>query len=246
MEFKDRTAIVSGGSGELGGAICMKLARGGAKVAITYRSDREEAQEVVEAIEALSGTALAEAVDILDADAVEHFVRKVAGDWGRLDILVNAVGAKDAGSIFELSPEQFSHVLDVNLKGYFNTLRAAAPIFRDQGSGRVVNVASIQATNGDGDLNDVAAKSGVIGLTLAAARELGPYDVTVNAVAPGMVETAALRDASPDAVRRAIERSVLGRLARPDEVADVVVFLCSERARHVTGEVIRVDGGQHL
>jgi NAD(P)-dependent dehydrogenase (short-subunit alcohol dehydrogenase family) len=140
---------------------------------------------------------------------------------------VNAVGAKDPATLFEMSPEQFDHVLDVNLRGYFNFLRAAATVFREQNGGKVVNVASLQATQGSSALNDVAAKMGVIGLTLAAARELGPYDVNVNAVAPGMVETAALKGTPAEDVEKAISRSVLGRLAKPEEVADVVIFLCS-------------------
>jgi len=246
MEFKDKIALVAGGSGDLGGAICMRFAREGAKVALTYRSDKKEAEQVVEAIEAISGTAWAEAVDITDYEAVSEFVQRLVDTWGRIDFLVNVVGAKDAATIFTMTPEQFDHVLEVNLHGYFNYIRAAAPVFRDQKGGRIVNVSSLQAMGGDGDLNDVAAKSGVLGLTLAAARELGAYDVNVNAVAPGMVETRALSDTSADAVEKAISRSVLGRLAKPEEVADVVLFLCSPRARHITGEVIRVDGGQHL
>ncbi len=246
MELKDKVAIVSGGSGDLGSAICMRLARAGAKIAFTYRADRREADEVVQAIESISGSALGEALDITDYDQVSEFVKKTVARWGRLDILVNAVGAKDPASLFEMTREQFDHVLDVNLKGYFNFIRASATVFREQAAGKVVNVASLQATQGASDLNDVVAKMGVIGLTLAAARELGPYDVNVNAVAPGMVETAALKAVSSEEIDKALSRSVLGRLAKPEEVADVVLFLCSPKARHITGEVIRVDGGQHL
>jgi 3-oxoacyl-[acyl-carrier protein] reductase len=246
MELKEKVAIVSGGSGDLGSAICMRLAKAGAKVALTYRADQKEATEVVDAIEAISGTAVAEAVDIIDYDNVSEFVKRIVAKWGRLDILVNAVGAKDPATLFEMTPQQFDHVLDVNLKGYFNFIRAAATVFREQNGGKVVNVASLLATQGSSALNDVAAKMGVIGLTLASARELGPYDVNVNAVAPGMVETAALKGTPAEDVEKAISRSVLGRLAKPEEVADVVIFLCSAKARHITGEVIRVDGGQHL
>jgi 3-oxoacyl-[acyl-carrier protein] reductase len=246
MELKGKVALVSGGSGDLGGAICMKLAREGARVAFTYRSDKKEAEEIVDAIETISGEAWAEAVDIMNYEAVSDFVKRVVGKWGRLDILVNTVGAKDRATLLEMTPQQFSHVVDVNLKGYFHYLRASAPVFKEQKAGRVVNVASLEATEGQGMINDVAAKAGVIGLTLAAARELGPFDVTVNAVAPGLVETASLRDVPTATVEAAISRSVLGRLAKPEEVADVVLFLCSKKSRHVTGEVIRVDGGQHL
>ena len=246
MELKDRVAIVSGGSGEIGGAICMRLAMNGARVALTYRDDHKEAMQVVQAIEAISGTAFAEAVDILDYEAVAEFVLRVVGKWGRLDILVNAVGAKDPASLFEMTSQQFEHVMAVNLKGYFNYIRAATPIFCEQRGGKVVNVSSLVSTEGEGVLNDVVAKAGINGLTIGAARELGPYDVNVNAVAPGLVETRALRGVPPEDIQEAISRSVLGRLAKPEEVADVVFFLCSARARHITGEIIRVDGGQHL
>jgi 3-oxoacyl-[acyl-carrier protein] reductase len=246
MDLKDKVAIVTGGNGELGGAICMRLAKEGASIALTYRADEREAQEVVEAVQAISGTAMADAVDITDYEAVSEFVKRVVAKWGRLDILVNAVGAKDPAPIFEMTREQFDHVLDVNLKGYFNYIRASAPVFQEQRGGKVVNVASLEALTGEADLNDVVARSGVIGLTLSAARELGAFDVNVNAVAPGMVETRALKKTPSEEVKKAISRSVLGRLAKPEEVADVVLFLCSRKARHITGEVIRVDGGQHL
>ena len=208
MELKDKVALVAGGSGDLGSAICMRLARAGARIALTYRSDKKEAEEVVQAIEAISGQAWAEPVDIMSYEAVSEFVKRVVAKWGRLDILVNAVGAKDAASLFEMTAEQFDHVLDVNLKGYFHYIRAAANVFREQKGGKVVNVASVEATGGQGVINDAVAKMGVVGLTLSAARELGPYDVNVNAVAPGMVETAALREIPADEVQNALSRSV--------------------------------------
>jgi 3-oxoacyl-[acyl-carrier protein] reductase len=185
-------------------------------------------------------------VDILSYEEVSEFVKRVVAKWGRLDILVNCVGAKDPAPLPEMTREQFDHVLDVNLKGYFNYVRAASAVFQEQRSGRIVNVAAAPAPDRDGELNDQVARSGVLGLTLAAARELGPFDVNVNAVAPGLVETEALKDVPSAEVEKAVARTVLGRLARPEDVADVVLFLCSTKARHITGEVIRVDGGQHL
>jgi 3-oxoacyl-[acyl-carrier protein] reductase len=246
MELKDKVAVVTGGSGDMGSAICMRLARQGAKIALTYRADKKEADEVVDAITAISGTAWAEAVDIMSYEDVSEFVKRVVAKWGRLDILVNCVGAKDPAPLSEMTREQFDHVLDVNLKGYFNYVRAASTVFQEQKSGKVVNVASVPTPEGDWEINDEVARSGVIGLTLAAARELGPYDVNVNAVAPGMVETEALKDIPSAEIEKAVARTVLKRLAKPEDVADVVLFLCSQKARHITGEVIRVDGGQHL
>jgi 3-oxoacyl-[acyl-carrier protein] reductase len=247
MELKGNVAVVAGGETDLGAAVCMRLAREGAKVALTYGGAKRAADQIVDAIEALSGDAFAEKVDVVEYDAVSEFMKRVIGKWGKLDIVVNAVATKDTANLFEMTKEQFNHVLDVNLKGCFNLMRSAAPVFKEQeGPGRVVNVASVAPVEGWGSVNDVAARSGVIGLTLAAARELGPYDVTVNAVAPGLVETASIKSVPAEAVDRAVSRSVLRRLARPEEVADVILFLCSSKARQITGEVIRVDGGQHL
>ncbi len=245
-DFKDQVAIVHGGSGELGTAIAMRLAKEGARVAFTYRSDKEEADGLIEAIEAISATALGEAVDIVDFAAISEFTQKMVSKWGRLDVLVNVVGARDEASLFDMTPEQFNHVLDVNLRGYFNCIRAAAPILRDQGNGRIVNVVSAETLRGKGTLNEIVAKSGVIGLTRAAAREFGPHGVTVNAVAPGLVETGSMKDIPAEIVDKAINSSVLGKLARPGDVAEAVLFLASNRARHMTGEVLRVDGGRHL
>ncbi len=246
MDLKDKIALVNGGSGDLGSAICMRLARAGAKIAFTYRADKREADEVVEAIEAISGAAFAEAVDLLDYEQVSEFTKRVVAKWGRLDILVNAVGAKDPATLFEMTREQFDHVLDVNLKGYFNFVRAAAPVFQEQHSGKLVNVVALGGISGHAIANESAAKMGVIGLTQTTAKELGPFNVNVNAVVPGMIETAALKELPSEEIDKALSRSVLGRLAKPEEVADVVLFLCSARARHITGEVIRVDGGEHL
>jgi 3-oxoacyl-[acyl-carrier protein] reductase len=246
MEMKNKVAVVVGGTGGIGAAVCMRLAKEGAKVALTYRTGRKDAEQVVQAIEAISEDALAEAVDIVAYDPVSEFMKRVVAKWGRLDVLVYAVAAKDTANLFEMTQDQFSTVLDINLKGCFNWIRAAAPIFKEQGSGKVVNVASVEAIEGWGSVNDAAAQSGVIGLTLAAARELGPHDVNVNAVIPGLVETAAIKAIPAEVIERGLSRSVLGRLAKPEEVADVILFLCSARARHITGEVIRVDGGHHL
>ena len=246
MDLKDKIALVNGGSGDLGSAICMRLARAGAKIAFTYRADKREAEEVVEAIEAISGAAFAESLDLLDYEMVSEFTKRVVAKWGRLDILVNVVGAKDPATLFEMTREQFDHVLDVNLKGYFNFIRSAVPVFQEQRSGKVVNVVALGGLSGQVTANESAANMGVIGLTRTTAKERGPFDVNVNAVVPGMIETAALKDLPPEEVDKALARSVLGRLAKPEEVADVVLFLCSARSRHITGEVIRVDGGQHL
>src|SRR3972149_791263 len=164
---------------------------------------------------------------------------------GRLDVLVNNAGIARDHVLWKMSEADWDDVVDTHLKGAFNYLRAAAPLFRRQQSGKVVNVSSINALRGKAGLaNYSAAKAGLIGLTRAAARELGPANVNVNAVAPGWVETP-LTEHYPAEVRgQALRESALGRLGKPEEIADVIVFLCSEQARHITGQVIVVDGGQ--
>jgi 3-oxoacyl-[acyl-carrier protein] reductase len=246
MDLKDKVALVSGGSNDLGAAICLRLARAGARIALSYRSDKREADETVEAIQAISGLAFADAVNIVDYEDVSEFVKRVVAKWGRLDILVNVVGAKDPATILEITDDQFDHVLNVNLKGYFNFTRAVAPVFREQHAGKLVNVLSSEPVAGQTAVNEEAARLGVVGLTLATARELGPFDVNVNAVAPGPIETAGLREVPAEDLDRALSRTALRRLAKPEEIADAVLFLCSARARHLTGQVIRVDGGQDL
>jgi 3-oxoacyl-[acyl-carrier protein] reductase len=146
-----------------------------------------------------------------------------------------------------MTERQWDDVIDVNLKGCFNYTRAVAPVFREQGSGRIVNLSSINGLRGKfGQANYAASKAGVVALGKTAARELGRFNVNVNTVAPGMVMTELTRTLPAEIIARAQGETVLGRLADPEDVADTVVFLCSERARHITGEVIQVDGGQYI
>jgi 3-oxoacyl-[acyl-carrier protein] reductase len=174
-------------------------------------------------------------------------VDSVVEEFGKLDILVNNAGINWDGVIWKMSEEQWDKVIDINLKGYFNYVRAVAPLFREQKSGKIVNVTSINGLRGKfGQANYSASKAGIIGLTKTVARELGKYGVNVNAVAPGLIETDMMKQASEEVRKMAIEEIVLKRIGHPEEVANVVAFLCSEMARHITGEVIKVDGGQYI
>jgi 3-oxoacyl-[acyl-carrier protein] reductase len=245
-----RVALVTGGSLGIGRATVLALASAGADVAFTYLGTRhspDEPAHVVAGVEKLGRRALAIESDVSDFVGAGGVVDRVVTELGRLDILVNNAGITRDGVIWKMSEEQWDAVIGVNLKGCFNYIRAVSPLFRKQKSGKIVNVSSINAMRGKfGQANYSASKAGIIGLTKSAARELGGANVNVNAVAPGFVETDMTGALPEEVLAQARRESVLGRFASPDDIAGVVVFLASEQSRHVTGEVVRVDGGQYL
>jgi 3-oxoacyl-[acyl-carrier protein] reductase len=246
-ELQGRTALVTGGSRGIGWAIVEDLATNGADVAFTYRRDADSARRVVDAIEGLGCRGLALQADVVDFALAERVVQQVLATLGGLDILVNNAGIHQNEPIWAMGEDQWDQVLDVNLKGTFNYIRAVAPHFRQQKAGKIVSIASIHGLRGRAEgPNYSAAKAGVIGLSKSVARDLGPYGVNVNVVAPGIVETDMVR-ALPEAVKQGfLAQIVLGRIGQPEDVAHLVSFLCSDRARHIHGEVIKVDGGQYI
>ena len=217
-------------------------------MAIVDRLIDDQARQVVLEIEAAGRSGLAIEADVSDFAGAENSVLEVVSTFGRLDIMVCNAGINRDGVIWKMSEENWDEVIDVNLKGCFNYSRAAAQVFRErQRSGKIVIIASVNGLRGKfGQTNYSASKGGEIALGKALARELGRYDVNVNVVAPGMVLTDMTRELPPEVQDRAVEESVLGRIADPEDCADVAAFLCSDRARHVTGEVIKVDGGQYI
>lgn len=239
--------MVTGGSRGIGAAIATELAREGADVTITFRESVKKAQEVRSTIEALGRRCLPVQVDASSFSGAQETVKKVVDCFGRLDILVNNAGINWDGVVWKMTEEQWDTVININLKGYFNYIRAVTPIFRLQRSGKIVNITSINGLRGKfGQSNYSASKAGIIGLTKAVAKEMGRYDVNVNAVAPGMIATEMYEEVPEEVKERALSEIVLGRAGKPEEVARVVVFLCSNAARHITGEVIKVDGGQYI
>jgi len=247
MLLKGKTAIVTGGSLGIGSAIAVGLGRQGANVALNFRKHAEEAERVAGQVLEAGGKGVAIRADVTSFDDAQEMVKKVVETFGGLDILVNNAGINRDRTIWKMSEPEWDEVIDTNLKGYFNYIRAAAPIMKEQKSGKIVNVTSINGLRGKfGQSNYSASKAGIIGLTKAVAREMGAFNVNVNAVAPGLIETEMMAQA-PDKVKQmALAEIVLGRLGRPEEVADVVVFLCTEASRHITGEVINVSGGQYI
>ncbi len=247
LELKDQAAIVTGGRSGIGAAIAKALAHEGCDVAVVDRVVDDHAREVARGIEAAGRRALLLEADVRDFAAAETVVGSVTKAFGRLDIVVGNAGTTADAFSWKMSEDQWDTVLDVNLKGCFAYARAAAPVLRERHHGRIVFIASINGLRGKaGQANYAASKAGVIALGKTLARELGRSNVTVNIVAPGMVRTG-MTDALPgEVVQRAVDETVLGRIATPEDIADAVVFLCSERARHVTGAVLRVDGGQDI
>jgi 3-oxoacyl-[acyl-carrier protein] reductase len=246
-ELAGKSAIVTGGSAGIGAAIAIALAKEGANVAINYRRRDAEAKKVVEQVEALGARALCIKADVCSSGDAERMVKSVLDTFGRLDILVCNAGITKDAVIWKMTDEQWDAVLNTNLKGYFIYIRAVAPIFKNQMYGKIVNITSINAFRGKfGQANYSASKAGIVALTKTVARELGKFNVNVNAVAPGMVETDMAFSIPREWLQRAIDETVLGRIAKVEDVANVVVFLCTDKARHITGEVIKVDGGQYI
>jgi 3-oxoacyl-[acyl-carrier protein] reductase len=246
-------AIVTGGATGIGRATALELARHGVKVAFNYLDSgdgrtRTEAERTAAQLRQLEVAVFCRECDVRDAEDVGIFVEEAKDAFGDLHILVNNAGIAADRALWRMSDEQWRTVVETNLTGAFHMLRAVAPIFRAQHYGKIVNVSSVHGLRSEfGVANYAASKAGLLGLTRSAAVELGPSNVNVNAVAPGYIRTTKLTEAVPaEVLDRAREKSVLGRLGDPQDVAHVVVFLCSELARHITGAIVPVDGGHLL
>ncbi len=249
MLLEGKNAIVSGGSQGIGTATSLEFAREGANVCVLYRKHEEEAQKIVDEIKGMGRKAIHLACDISSFSDAEKVVKATLDAFGRIDILVNNAGMNWDGVSWKMTEEQWDRVIEVNLKGYFNFVRHTAPLFKDQKYGKIINITSINGLRGKfGQSNYSAAKAGIIGYTKALAKELGPFNVNVNAIAPGLIETAMLSEseARDKIVDMAMNEMALKRVGAPEDVAAVIAFIASDKARHITGEVIKVDGGQYI
>ena len=242
-----KVAVVTGAARGIGRAIALELAKDGAIVIINYNGSAEKAEEVKKQIEAEGGEAAVYQCNVADDTACGVFFKNIIKEYGRVDILVNNAGITKDGLLMGMSEEDFSRVVDVNLKGTFHCIRHVSRQMLKQRSGRIISLASVVGIRGNaGQANYAASKAGIIGLTKSAAKELASRGITVNAIAPGFIRTD-MTEVLPDRVKEAAEGMIpMGSFGEPQDVAKAAAFLASDGARYITGQVLCVDGGMAM
>ena len=244
IDLDGSVALVTGSSRGIGAVIASRLARAGAKVGVNYRTSRESAEGVVEEITKAGGEAILVEADVTQEDSAAAAIKQVVDRWQRIDILVNNAGINRDRLLLRMTSDDWDQVLDVDLKGAFLCTKYVMPHLIKQRKGRVINISSVVGISGNpGQANYAAAKAGLIGFTKAVAREVASRSVTVNALAPGYI-TAGMADGLNEETRkRILDRIPMGRFGTSEDVAEAVVFLCSEGAGYITGQVLTIDGG---
>lgn len=247
MSVEDKVAVVTGSSRGIGRAIALRLASQGARVVVNYKSNQTAAEDVVEQIRADGGEAVAIQADVSQFDQAQALIDQAKAAFGRVDILVNNAGTTRDTLVVRMSEEDWDLVVDTNLKGTFNCIKAVTRQMMRQKYGRIVNIGSVAGISGNaGQANYAAAKAGVIGLSKTIARELGSRGITCNVVAPGFVATDLTADLPAQLIEEAIKRTPLGRTGTAEDMAAAVAFLASDDASYITGQVVAVDGGLAL
>mgnify|MGYP003276395464 FL=1 len=245
--FEGKVALVTGAGKGIGKEIALELARGGAKCVINYASSAAGAESVADEIRAMGSEAMTYKCDVSDADAVQKMITDVMEQYGRIDILVNNAGITKDGLMLKMTEADFMAVLDINLKGAFNCMKAVTKPMMKQRYGRIINITSIVGIIGNaGQVNYAASKAGLIGMTKSAARELASRNITVNAVAPGFIETD-MTDVLPDSVKEQLLAQIpMKKLGQTGDIANAVCFLADEKASYITGQVLQVNGGMAM
>ena len=245
--LKDKVALVTGASRGIGREIAQTLAAYGASVIVNYNGSKDRADEVVEMISAAGGKAIAVKADVAKAEEIARLFEEAQAAFGRIDILVNNAGITRDNLILKMSEEEYDTVLDTNLKGAFLCMKHAAKIMLRQKNGRIINISSISGIAGNaGQANYCAAKAGLIGLTKSLAKELGSRGITVNAVAPGFIETGMTEKLSEQVKEGMLAQIPLKRAGSVKDIAEAVAFLASERAAYITGQTLSVNGGMAM
>ena len=247
MNLTGKTAVVTGGSRGIGRSICLELARSGANLVFCYAGNSAGAEETAAECSRLGVQALPVQCNVADPEDVKALMDTALNAFGRIDILVNNAGITRDGLLLTMKESDFTAVLDTNLKGAFLCLKAAARTMMKQRCGRVINISSVVGLRGNaGQVNYAASKAGVIGLTKSAAKELAARGITVNAVAPGFIDTD-MTAVLPESARTALLGSIpAGRLGQPEEIAHAVAFFAGDHAAYITGQVLAVDGGMSM
>lgn len=244
MEASNKTALVTGGSRGIGREICIRLAKAGYNVVTCYASSSSQAEEVVRAC---GENAEAYRVDVSDSAAVAELVEKVREKYGRIDVLVNNAGVTRDNLILKMKEDEFDEVINTNLKGAYLCTQQVSRLMLKQKSGRIINISSVVGLRGNaGQANYAASKAGIIGMTKSVAKELASRGITVNAVAPGFIETEMTAKLSDSVVDECLKSIPMRCMGRAKDVADLVAFLASDEARYITGQVICVDGGMAM